>query len=70
MALHPKPWRKRMFGKTLIDDFGNLKLNQKWYANEGSHIIHRTGGEMVRTETTIIDTEFDEELGLWMYTAV
>lgn len=51
--------------KTLIDDFGTLRLNRKWYASTGSHLIHRTGGEMVRRETITIYSEYDPEQDIW-----
>jgi hypothetical protein len=58
-----------MLNKTLIDDFGQLRLCRKWY-RDGSHIIHRTGGEMIRRESTVLDTGFDDELGCWVALAV
>lgn len=58
-----------MLNKTLIDDFGTSHLCRKWY-QKGPHVIHRTGGEMVRRETLKIGEYYDDEQGFWWVEAV
>jgi hypothetical protein len=51
--------------KQLTDDFGTKRICRKWYASEGSHIIHTCGRDAANQMIPIGEPIYDEEQDFW-----